>query len=210
MVDQLPTVSEGDRDGDVAELEALVRRLVTHVAGEMGSAADQGVGWANPVILDLEVDGVRCRLVRAPQALTLLSPREREIAVMVARGCPNRMIAAALDISSWTVASHLRRVFCKLRVSSRAAMVARLLEDELTMNSDVGTRKLRTIGISLMHELAGLPRRLSGDSQPRHDPEDPVRHWLHSLADRVLRLLLETDIEIRPRGRENWLSCPYI
>ena len=49
---------------------------------------------------------------------------------MVARGYPNRTIASALDISSWTVASHLRRVFSKLGVSSRAAMVARLLEDE--------------------------------------------------------------------------------
>jgi hypothetical protein len=48
---------------------------------------------------------------------------------MVARGYPNKTIASILDISSWTVASHLRRVFTKLGVSSRAAMVARLLED---------------------------------------------------------------------------------
>jgi DNA-binding CsgD family transcriptional regulator len=48
---------------------------------------------------------------------------------MVAKGYPNKTIASVLDISSWTVASHLRRVFAKLGVSSRAAMVARLLED---------------------------------------------------------------------------------
>ena len=48
---------------------------------------------------------------------------------MVAKGYPNKTIASVLDISTWTVASHLRRVFSKLGVSSRAAMVARLLED---------------------------------------------------------------------------------
>ena len=45
---------------------------------------------------------------------------------MVTEGYPNKTIAAALDISSWTVCTHLRRVFAKLGGGSRAAMVARL------------------------------------------------------------------------------------
>jgi DNA-binding CsgD family transcriptional regulator len=45
---------------------------------------------------------------------------------MVAAGYPNKTIASILEISSWTVASHLRRIFIKLEVSSRAAMAARL------------------------------------------------------------------------------------
>ncbi len=57
-----------------------------------------------------------------------LSPRELEIARMVAAGNPNKTIAAVLDISAWTVGTHLRRIFSKLRVTSRAAMVARLME----------------------------------------------------------------------------------
>ncbi|HEX8863120.1 MAG TPA: helix-turn-helix transcriptional regulator [Actinomycetes bacterium] len=81
------------------------------------------------MILDMEVDGVRCLLLRVPKTHAPLSPRELEIARMVAKGLPNKTIASVLDISSWTVASHLRRVFTKLGVSSRAAMVARLLED---------------------------------------------------------------------------------
>ena len=45
---------------------------------------------------------------------------------MVASGYPNKTIASVLEISSWTVASHLRRIFMKLQVSSRAAMATRL------------------------------------------------------------------------------------
>ncbi|MGH8930659.1 MAG: response regulator transcription factor [Egibacteraceae bacterium] len=86
------------------------------------------------VLLDVEVDGVRCLLQRRPPSsplrpVKLLTPREEEIAEMVAQGYPNKAIASLLEISSWTVSSHLRRMYAKLGVSSRAAMVARLLED---------------------------------------------------------------------------------
>ena len=63
-------------------------------------------------------------------ALTL-SPREQEIVHMVAKGYPNKTIAAVLEISSWTVSTHLRRVFAKVGVRTRAAMVARALADHL-------------------------------------------------------------------------------
>jgi DNA-binding CsgD family transcriptional regulator len=59
--------------------------------------------------------------------MSLLSPREQEIARMVARGYANKTIASVLEISTWTVASHLRRIFVKLHVSSRAAMATSLL-----------------------------------------------------------------------------------
>jgi DNA-binding CsgD family transcriptional regulator len=62
------------------------------------------------------------------QGLISFSPRESEIARMVAKGYPNKTIAAVLEISSWTVCTHLRRMFAKLRVSSRAAMVARMMD----------------------------------------------------------------------------------
>jgi DNA-binding CsgD family transcriptional regulator len=56
----------------------------------------------------------------------LLSPREREIARLIAAGYPNKTIGGILDISPWTVATHIRRIFTKLRVHGRASMVARL------------------------------------------------------------------------------------
>ncbi len=57
-----------------------------------------------------------------------LSPRELEIVRLVAKGHVNKTIADVLDISPWTVAAHLRRIFAKLHVTSRAAMVARVFE----------------------------------------------------------------------------------
>lgn len=65
--------------------------------------------------------------VRRNAPVEELSPRELEIARLVARGYPNKTIAGVLEISPWTVAAHLRRVYVKLSVHSRAAMVARLL-----------------------------------------------------------------------------------
>jgi two-component system nitrate/nitrite response regulator NarL len=88
-------------------------------------------GPPEEVLVDTEVDGERYLLVRMrrPAASRIqLSPREQEIVRMVAKGHPNKVIADVLNISSWTVCTHLRRIFAKLGVGSRAAMVAQLLE----------------------------------------------------------------------------------
>jgi DNA-binding CsgD family transcriptional regulator len=86
---------------------------------------------AEEVLVDTEVDGARYLLIRMPRPSrnrVQLSPREQEIVRMVAKGHPNKVIADVLNISSWTVCTHLRRIFAKLGVGSRAAMVAQLLE----------------------------------------------------------------------------------
>ena len=57
-----------------------------------------------------------------------LTDRERDVMRLVAKGLPNKAIGAVLGISGWTVATHLRRVFAKLCVTSRAAMVAVVAE----------------------------------------------------------------------------------
>ena len=83
------------------------------------------------ILVDAEVDGSRYLLVRLPQPSrrrVQLSAREQEIVRMVAKGHPNKVIADVLSISMWTVCTHLRRVFAKLGVGSRAAMVAQLLD----------------------------------------------------------------------------------
>jgi len=91
-------------------------------------------------VLSAVVDGVRYTLSRcvaqAPEDYVDLSAREREIARMVARGYTNKMIAAVLEISTWTVDTYLRRIFAKLDVRSRSAMVTRLTQAGVLESSD--------------------------------------------------------------------------
>jgi DNA-binding CsgD family transcriptional regulator len=58
-------------------------------------------------------------------AAEFLTPRELQIVVLVADGKVNKQIADVLCISEWTVSTHLRRIFAKLGVDTRAAMVSR-------------------------------------------------------------------------------------
>ncbi|WP_061296859.1 response regulator [Herbidospora cretacea] len=73
---------------------------------------------------------VATRLVtrmRAP-VIESLSPREREVLSLVARGLTNGEIGRELFISETTVKTHLLRVFGKLGVSDRTAAVTTALD----------------------------------------------------------------------------------
>lgn len=83
------------------------------------------------------MEGCRYRLVPAEPAnqtapapsgggsVEPLTPRETQIARLVADGFVNKEIATKLQISEWTVSTHMRRIFAKLGVETRAAMVLR-------------------------------------------------------------------------------------
>jgi DNA-binding NarL/FixJ family response regulator len=111
-------------------VERAVRELIRVL--EASHPSDEPGGG---VLLDVTYGRARCVVSRAPLHTNsepfnlpeMLSPRELEIASMVARGFTNKEIANVLDISTWTVSTHLRRVFSKLCVGTRAAMVAELL-----------------------------------------------------------------------------------
>ncbi|HEV2092935.1 MAG TPA: helix-turn-helix transcriptional regulator [Rubrobacter sp.] len=60
-----------------------------------------------------------------------LTPREEEIAGLVARGLSTRQISARLFVSEHTVQNHLRGVFEKVGVRSRRELVKRLFFDGL-------------------------------------------------------------------------------
>jgi DNA-binding CsgD family transcriptional regulator len=126
-------------------LEPLVRALVERADLFRGLPADGGHPSGSHVLLDLEVDGVRCVLIRTDagpgRVRARLSPREQEITRMVADGSTTKAIAETLGISSWTVSAHLRRVFAKLGVSTRAAMVAALVVASEDATGILGERR---------------------------------------------------------------------
>ena len=82
---------------------------------------------------EVEIDGHLYAIVNAknmvdhvePNLTTLLTERELQIAAFVALGWSNKQVASQLCISEWTVGTHLRRIFIKLGVDSRAAMTYR-------------------------------------------------------------------------------------
>ena len=91
--------------------------LIEKVSAEVAPGPCASSFAAEEVLVDTEVDGARYLLVRMPQPgrnRIRLSPREQEIVRMVAKGHPNKVIADVLNISSWTVCTHLRRIFAKL------------------------------------------------------------------------------------------------
>lgn len=63
-----------------------------------------------------------------PALRSALTPREAEIAACAVRGRSDREIAAELFLSTHTVKHHMKAVYAKLGVHSRAQLVARLRE----------------------------------------------------------------------------------
>ncbi|HZQ65475.1 MAG TPA: helix-turn-helix transcriptional regulator [Gaiellaceae bacterium] len=59
-----------------------------------------------------------------------VTPREREIAVLLARGLTNPEIAAELVLSLYTVQDHVKSLFEKTGVASRQELVARIFLDD--------------------------------------------------------------------------------
>lgn len=56
-----------------------------------------------------------------------LSPREREVLELLAKGYQSKEIATQLGIAYWTVESHVAHIYQKLHVRSRAEAVAKYL-----------------------------------------------------------------------------------
>ncbi|MGH2956673.1 MAG: LuxR C-terminal-related transcriptional regulator, partial [Solirubrobacterales bacterium] len=106
------------------EPEAAIRELER----AHGVLRDRGaVRWADEAARELRKLGRRvARTTRPPvdgaTRLPDLSPREREVAELVAEGHTNREVAATLYLSEKTVEGNLRRVFAKLGISRRGQL----------------------------------------------------------------------------------------
>ncbi len=118
-----------------SEIEGLFQRLVQLVERSETSEAAKVLKLTpdcnGEVVCELELGGTQYLIfrVQSPEADPVsLSPRELAIARLIAKGLPNKTIGTILEISPWTVATYLRRIFVKLEVTTRAAMIAKLAD----------------------------------------------------------------------------------
>ena len=85
-------------------------------------AAHAGEALLDPVVAARLVE----TLARDDEPVDRLTPREREVLVLIGRGFPNKLIARELSLSEKTVKTHVGHVLAKLGVTDRtqAAVVA--------------------------------------------------------------------------------------
>ena len=78
--------------------------------------------WADRALAELRVSGETARR-RDPSTLDQLTPQELQIVRFVSEGATNREVAAQLFLSPRTIDYHLRQIFTKLDISSRAELI---------------------------------------------------------------------------------------
>jgi DNA-binding CsgD family transcriptional regulator len=83
--------------------------------------------WADRARAELRACGQSARR-RDPSELRRLTPQEVQVARFVARGLPTREVAEQLFLSPRTIDYHLRNVFAKLGISSRAELAGLKLD----------------------------------------------------------------------------------
>lgn len=113
------------RDGGWETVRAALGRRQFEAAWAEGSAMplERAIAYALQPAGDRPDRGVAGRS-RGPGRRSGLSPRERAVADLIARGLTNREIAAELAISDRTVDAHIRAILTKLDFKSRAQVAA--------------------------------------------------------------------------------------
>jgi DNA-binding CsgD family transcriptional regulator len=112
----------------------------------------------------------------APRSdVTFLTPREREVAALLARGCTNRTIARELVISEGTAKVHVEHILAKLRLESRtqvvvwgaatrarAAVLGALLPKDMPVNCAALCRPADGFRLGLDYAAKSVPESLLG------------------------------------------------
>lgn len=106
----------GLRNREIAATLWIAEKTVEHHVAVVLEA----LGTTNRVGIGRELGGAAV----APSFGAGLTTRQREVAVLVARGCSNRQISTLLGVSEKTVEKHVAALFERLGVRTRAAIGA--------------------------------------------------------------------------------------
>ena len=103
------------------------RRAAARAHRAAGRDASANASQERAAALVAACQGARTPGLGPAMPVSVLTPREREVALLAAAQASSREIASRLHLSVRTVDNHLGRVYAKLGVSSRAQL-ATLLE----------------------------------------------------------------------------------
>ncbi|WP_332643704.1 LuxR C-terminal-related transcriptional regulator [Aeromicrobium sp.] len=110
--------AQGLRNREIAAALYMSEKTVEgHVAAVL-----EALGTTNRVGIGRELEGDEID----PEFVSKVTPRQREVAMLVARGLSNGAIARSLAISEKTVEKHVGDLFDRLQVHSRSALAARV------------------------------------------------------------------------------------
>ncbi|MGH3921593.1 MAG: LuxR C-terminal-related transcriptional regulator, partial [Pseudonocardiaceae bacterium] len=102
------------KDAAPTEIVAAIRAVV------------RGKAWLDPAVTRRFIDEFAARpeqYIPTPEQMGQLTPREREVLILLAQGLSNAEVAGQLVISEATVKTHLARVMMKLGVRQKAQAV---------------------------------------------------------------------------------------
>ena len=88
-------------------------------------AVGSGKSYLDPAVTARVLNAYRSNAAPPPPtvALTELTPREKDVLTLIAKGHTNAGIADELYISGLTVKTHIGRIFTKLGLRDRAAAI---------------------------------------------------------------------------------------
>jgi DNA-binding CsgD family transcriptional regulator len=116
----------------------LLLQLIANIENalnEFPPKRGSGTTGDGEVLLTVHLGSLRYALFRAEQnqspAKLPFSARVIEVIRLVCKRLPNKAIASIIEISPWTAATYLRRLFIKLGVSTRAEMITTILNEDL-------------------------------------------------------------------------------
>ena len=132
---RMPSDIQTTHDRDLARLRERLGAEAFSEAWAEGRALsfEQTVVYALAVAASARPTTASSPPVQPPTdpELARLTPRERVVAVLVARGRTNREIAEALVLSERTVDTHVHNMLGKLEITSRAQIAAWAVEHGL-------------------------------------------------------------------------------
>lgn len=130
LADHADAAARGDHDRLLALADTWEERDALRLAAAAAAAAARALGTSRTAAsararaedLVRRCDGLDTPVVRLSDAVSPLTPREREIAGLAAAGATSKQIAAQLFLSSRTVDNHLQSVYTKLGIGGRAEL----------------------------------------------------------------------------------------